>query len=805
VLIAVAVTLTLAPQLLGGVFGWGLAIITATVAALALGLAVDGRSRRRRDGRLSWGIVLALLTPLAATFLQLLPWPAALTEALQPRAVEEARTVAQALGEDPPAAVALTLSPGGTRAAVLHTLAALTALLVGVQLTNARRRDVAVRAVGLSAGVMAAVALVHAVVGAEAVFGVYVPRQAASPFRAPLMNPNHLAGFLALGAPALVGLGLDRHENTSTRAVSLVTAVIVAATALACGSRGGALALGVGGLVLVAGAVRRRRAEGARSLAALLGGGAVAVALALYGARSDLEQLQDASLGKLELAREGLILALDHPLVGVGRGAFSAAFVLRHGTDQRFTHPENLIAQWTSEWGLWVGGFAVLVAAGLLLRGLRRARSWPHIGAAAGLVGLAAHEMVDFATERAGVAVVAALLLGAVAGRRSEAGRAGAPVRVVSGGLALAALLAVAVLGPWLDGQRVPTLQSELAATLDGPREEFREILERALALHPAEPAFYLLAGAEAVRHQDPAAGGWLNLAMSRAPGWSAPHVEAARWLAQQGRVEQALLELREAETRMPGQDAVELACATVRTPESLAALLRVAGDEHDGWLDRLGRCLPTELAAAVDERLLERGRPSARLRVARRRLRAGEAAEALLLLAPLEATDPDVALLGAEVLLALGRPAEAASQLAEIAGEETADQRALHFRLAARAAAAAGDLETVRGYTTRLRGMAGGRASELARYWVFQGRLEEEVGDLGAARESYRRADGLDRRSDGLVALARLLTARSEHGAAARAWGELCARQGEGSSACQRAERLRGGRNGPGLHPLLP
>ncbi|MCZ7684784.1 MAG: hypothetical protein M5U28_40815 [Sandaracinaceae bacterium] len=338
---------------------------------------------------------------------------------------------------------------------------------------------------------------------------------------------------------------------------------------------------------------------------------------------------------------------------------------------------------------------AVLVLA--VVRGIATAHTWSRLGAAAGIVAIVVHDLVDFALEMVGVAVVASALLAAViAPRRSSRARPRREVRAwVAAALAgSATVVAVVTLGWRIDGESVFALQDELTASMRaGDREAFHETLVRAIRLHPAEPAFPLLGGAEATRHDDDAAIAWLNRAMLRAPGWSSPHLETARYLARRGRSTQAFLELRAAEERRPGV-ATSLAAAIVgRSPETTSELIRVAGRDElgAGVLDRAAATLARSHPAAleIDAELTRRGVVAARVREARRALSHGDAEGALAVLEPVEAASVEVLLGRAEALLALGRHSQAIVEIENAL--PLADDPTSALRLRARAQTAAG------------------------------------------------------------------------------------------------------------------
>lgn len=788
--------MVLGPQLLGGRDGWGISILAAGTGAASIALAL-GLRRTDPDLRAT-GLWAMVVLAIVWTAFQALPLPRILVEWLQPEVVDLTDAASALLGESPRSVMPLSFSPQGTQTEIVKALACASAFFAGWVAAVGGRRDKVLVAVAVSTLVMALVALAHLAADADLVFGV-VEHPAASPaILAPLFNVNQLSGFLAMGTPLLVALAIHAKQR-GPRYAWLLAAVVTGATALLSLSRGGAASL-VGGLVLL-GALGLRHRSGRSGTPLLLVGATVAgvLGLGLYVASEGLlHEFEDGDFSKLELMRQGVDLAFSHPWVGVGRGAFSAAFVAEHGVQVRFTHPENLIAQWTSEWGILLGTVFLIVALGAGWRALRRTRGWVHFGGVAALASIAAHDLVDFALEQSGVAIVVGALAGALFAphRRSKAEPTRAP-RAWAMGLATGAvaIVAVGVIGWRIDARNTWALQDRLVTLLeDGETDEFRELLQHATRLHPAEPALPLLAGAEAGRRGDPAAIPWLNRAMVLAPGWPSPHIETARFLAGRGLYGQAYLEIRAAEERHTGTPTFR--CGLLRAhPETVDLFVRAARTDSIGLalMDHTAHCLPltSEATQALDHTLREHDVRRAHLREARRLLGADDHEGALEILQPLcDDQDLTTRLLWAEALVAAGRVAHAVDALR--GAEEWADDPEAILRARARAATAAGDGELMRATVQALRGRASGRARRVAETWVLQGQLEKQLENDGRAMQAYERAHRIDASSGALVHIARLSEELGSLGRALRAYTDLCAGAGPSGRWCAERDRLQ-------------
>ena len=96
--------------------------------------------------------------------------------------------------------------------------------------------------------------------------------------------------------------------------------------------------------------VRRREHRHNRLVLVAVVVATVAGGAAYLGLEPLIRKFEEGDASKLVLAGEAVELAYSQPWLGVGRGAFSAAFSRIAGATERFTHPENLIVQWVTEW-----------------------------------------------------------------------------------------------------------------------------------------------------------------------------------------------------------------------------------------------------------------------------------------------------------------------------------------------------------------------------------------------------------------------------------------------------------------------
>ena len=381
----------------------------------------------------------------------------------------------------------------------------------------------------------------------------------------------------------------------------------------------------------------------------------------------------------------------------------------------------------------------------------------------------------------ASIAVV--LLAGAATARVSSSPAQESAVRR-SVALALSTgvltLVAVAALGRAVHAQRVEVVRAELEQRLTADeRTAFAEIVREAAVAHPSEPAFPLLAGAEAARHDEPRALAYLNRAMVLAPTWVAPRLVAARYLAGHGHFDQALLEAREAFERDPELSGTD-GCRLLQARPTADTLLRLAArNEHRGAsLATLVTCLPPDIADgdAVDVALLESEPELVEPRVRRieRAVRAGRLEDARTFAGePDDAEDPRITLARGRAELAAGEHERARQSAADAEHRLRDPWPAVVLR--ARSAAAAGAWGDARETIGELRGLAGSDMARLGDAEVLLGELEASGGHRGQALAAYEDAWRSFERLDALEHVAALAASLGDDGRAAAARRTLC------------------------------
>jgi len=787
---ALCVTVVAAPLLLGGAFPWSVvAIAGLALAALATALW----ERRSAPSCVLDAVFVVMTLAWVWTCLQVMPLPAAVADALGLGSLEAAERLR---GLSWAGTVPLTVSydPGSTRLQIVVGISILAAFVAARLGGPSGLKPIAMATVA-SAVLLALVGLAHRASGVDALFGVYSPRFTAPHLLTPLMNNNHLGGVSSMGALIAVGLAAERAGRS--RHLWIGASVLCASVVIWTLSRGaiGSLLFGLLGLGtwLSAGA-RGHRRRGAIPLTVT--GAAIAGVFVFAGLEPILRRFESDGIDKLRAAMHGFrLLEGSTWWLGVGRGAFSATFVAKAGSLNRYTHPENLLVQWTTEWGVPIAvGVLVIVAWALWKR--FRTTDEPIVAAVCiAIFALSLQNLVDFSLEMAGVVVIVASLLGVLLPVTKERSpRKSWRVSLVALGLFAIAFTA---LGPRVFRSDPQSIADELTRFMQADEEgAFQATLNRGLTLHPGEPAFALLAGTYAGMKKRPDATRWLSIAMEEAPGWAAPHVVAARLLYAEGRTDQALIEIREAEERQ-ARGGYPLLCEILTRYPNMDYVERAApsAELRINFLDGTASCpgLPVELLAQIDAKILtvEPTRTGPVLRQSHRLVTQGRADEATRLLddavqARLDDGRLRLALVRAH--LSGGDPLQARAAL-EQARSRGIESRAL-LQAQARIETALGETDAMRATITRLRGQARGNVTLIAQSFMLQGELEASSGNIDEALAAYAAADEVSRATSALQQAAALALMSDRPTQARRFYQTLCKRA-PGGPACEQEARL--------------
>jgi O-antigen ligase len=295
-------------------------------------------------------------------------------------------------------------------------------LLFATFINDDNRRE---RAAQVIIGICALIALVG--IGQNYIGKALWQRGAFGPF----VNRNHFAGFLEMGVGVAGGLLIGRTVRRELLAVYASCALAMCAGIVLSASRGGVLALAAEVVFLAVVALpnfissrrpagqagARRLAVVLRSVGALvLGFGAILGSLFLVGSEGlvrNLSQSQREVQGELpaserfsrrDIWRATGQLIQEHPLLGVGLGAFPFAYTKYDPSSgaQRVEQAHNDYLQIVADAGAAGGAIALVFLVLLFTRGFRAAqtRNRPKralvLGALTGCFAIAVHSFVEF-------------------------------------------------------------------------------------------------------------------------------------------------------------------------------------------------------------------------------------------------------------------------------------------------------------------------------------------------------------------------------------------------------------------------
>jgi O-antigen ligase len=416
-------TAVLAPLAYGTVEPWSLALFELNALLMGVLLA----ARLIFDPTIvwpEWRLAAPVLALLLLAGIQLLPL----------RSAQPATDVFQAAQ----AWRALTLDAQATREAAVKLLALLCYFVTALHLLRDadRRRKLLITLSALGAS-LALFAIVQKLTWNGKLYWLRPVSPYVAPF-GPYANYNHFAGLMELLWPLPFAYALFARVEAGQRALLLFAVVLMAAALLFSLSRGGMLAFGVQLAALLGLARRWQRDEQWRLLSApaLIGLSALLIAvLALWiGADRLLWRFQSLGQGMQEYSvvtrlaywRAAGQIFKDHPILGVGLGAFPAAYP-RYGHSsaklERLEQTHNDYLQMLTDAGL-LGGLLLLWFLVELLRQMRR--QWCGLaqqrsqeralwaGGYIALLGIAIHSFLDFNLQIAANALVCLLIVALV-------------------------------------------------------------------------------------------------------------------------------------------------------------------------------------------------------------------------------------------------------------------------------------------------------------------------------------------------------------------------------------------------------
>ncbi len=555
--------------------------------SMVLALLVAFGTRRQR-----LGATVVLLGLGAFSAVQALSLPLSALAALSPAAADVWARVLLPVGRQVSHG-SISLDPGASLVEASKWFSYAATFFVAAHVGRTRGASHGLALVFAGALLVALVTLGHALFGATSVYGLYAPQNTFEQGAlGPFLNPNNLAGYLNLGA--LIGLGLALAKVPIVSRWALGCGVLfLGVMSVRTGSRGGLGALLLFGVFLALWAAGTRALRSSRRAI----GGALGVLTASVGVLSLLgltdrfsRELLSTNMDKLQMTRWSLPVIRDFRWFGVGRGAFeSVFFAYRPSVEGHvvFTHPENFLVQWVTEWGAPVA-LAGMLGLAWSLRALRRGigKSSVVLGACCACGALFLQNLVDLGLELGAVGAAAAATLGAAWGSIKTPSNEVSTMRSKwAGWLVPSGFFASAVLTTVVLAMRPSTVAEDRAALrrmIDSGSDAAAILVEveRQTLRHPAD-YYFPLAGAFAVR-ADGNPMPWIQRALERGPTVGRTYVLLGEILLERGRVAQGFDELRRGVGFEP-RLAILAGTIGIRYSQDASMLVRVAPEGEVG------------------------------------------------------------------------------------------------------------------------------------------------------------------------------------------------------------------------------
>jgi tetratricopeptide (TPR) repeat protein len=543
------------------------------IAPIAFGAATLGILHDiKRRGATAIALPAIIASALAfVTLLQAIPLPISWLTKIAPTNADIWARSLLPFGEAGPAFASISLDPGASIVEALKW-SSYAALFTAAATVSARYgATLGIGVMFFSAITVATATIVHGLLGLQDVYGLYKPSVELPPWHVgPLINTNTLAGYLNLGVLSGMALVLTRSRDMPRWVIATGIAFLIGVIVTSA-SRGGLIALLVGILFLaVLLRVKTSRdddeepSESKSSAWWLLGGTLLAGVLlaGLGGTRETWAELYDKNLSKLEMVLWAKPLLQKHFFFGIGRGAFESVFPAHRTIPGHvvYAYLENFPAQWLVEWGVPIGGLALLAFA-WALRPSRLGARHSGLSAAAfvGIIVVLLQNLVDLSLEIPAVCYGVMLMMGSLWGDnlRSRTGVEYAKsrsLRLGKFGPALIGVSGLAMAGAayWFgypdigtERDRIRRQYEERDVSDAAVRGALRTSLHKAMSRHPAEPYFPLVGALVATRTKTESAIPWLQRSLERSPINPRAHLLLAEVLGTRGALRQTLLELR--------------------------------------------------------------------------------------------------------------------------------------------------------------------------------------------------------------------------------------------------------------------
>jgi len=443
IILLLCLAIVLSALAFGTVHGWALALFQLGAGLIALLWMMDAwRTRALRVSRNALQWPLCGLIMLAVV--QLLPFGGSF---------ETAGTSA--------APRSLSLDPYATRFTLLQLLPLFIYFAATLVFVNSPQRlRLLARTIIIFGFLLAGLGLMQYFTDPRMIYWVRAAPTHSVPF-GPFFNSHHFAGYMELTLALPLGLLMSGAVPGERRLLYGFAVAMMGIALIMTGSRGGTLSFVAEAFFVTVVSSFARRRQGKTEDAEKRKGWVRAVALRLvlgtllllalftsllfFGGEAALNRLagtvsaEDPSNGRLHYWRSTLDMIRDHPLAGVGLGAFGVAYTRYDPSNgfYRLEQAHNDYLQLLADGGVLGASLGLVFIILLFYRGLTCAQSSDHfrrgiaVGALAGCFAVLIHSFFDFSLHTTSNAllflVLAALatLDGRVEQRETESRRSG--------------------------------------------------------------------------------------------------------------------------------------------------------------------------------------------------------------------------------------------------------------------------------------------------------------------------------------------------------------------------------------------
>ena len=223
-------------------------------------------------------------------------------------------------------------------------------------------------------------------------------------------NPDHLAGYMEMAIPLLLGLFLIGYSGGKLFLISYLTILLISAIILSL-SRGGWIGSLIGLSFMSFALLTSPYFQRKKLLMALIGG-SLAMALIVLASTPVVEKIrtierkeEDPSFSSRVTAWEGIVeMIQDHPILGIGPGTFGTIFTQYQppGLNRHYTMAHNDYLHFTSEVGLPLIAIVVWMMIALYRKGFMKLKNPSRLvrgttlGSLAGITAILVHSISDF-------------------------------------------------------------------------------------------------------------------------------------------------------------------------------------------------------------------------------------------------------------------------------------------------------------------------------------------------------------------------------------------------------------------------